>query len=284
MPHEDGYDDDWEDYDEDDCDEDEELNVPRIAVDPIEIDVLRVALPTRLITGDPIRARNRIEFIGVELEGAWGRFPEGESIIRDGSVQGFDSIRVAPGEHLQIGELPSPPLPLDEVEPWITRCHPQYVNKSCGFHIHMSFRSPRVYSRLMHPGYTKAIVDRIYRWGKNEVLPSRHPLWERLEGNNSYCTPKFYADAQSKNASKSYTHSGECRYTMVNYPYTLHGTLEVRVLPMFEKPEWTLGALREVIRTTNEFLVVTAKERAKPEKSIYVMDQQEVRDNIEEIL
>ena len=120
---------------------------------------------------------------------------------------------------------------------WLTSCYPQEVNNTCGFHLHLGFdreKRERYYQWLMHPDYQDTLVAALEAWADAEQLPPDHPLRPRLRGENHYCENQFWADAQAGVTRKNYSHGGKHRYTIVNYCYGQHGTIEIRVLPMFE--------------------------------------------------
>lgn len=240
--------------------------------------------------------KNRVFRIGVELEGGWNPVPPGSNLVHDGSVRLEDPI----GRYAR-GEIPSPPLGMEEWEPWVRAHYPQACNATCGLHTHLSFRSARQYQWLMDPAYPKAIIAAVQKWSKG--LPPKHYIWERLRGKNRYCLDQFLADQQARVAQK-----GHSRYTAVNYCYLLHRTLEVRLLPMFEDiaptvekvipPEWlvkgkacppgeaqlrevapgrkgvdlAVEAIKVILATTNEFLLASAR-RERPLTASLALDQ-----------
>lgn len=222
--------------------------------------------------------RDRIYRIGIELEGGWSVLPPGTRLAHDGSV--FRNGRPADLNGnpyaLQIGELPSPPIPIKPSglwEKWVRDFHPTHVDDTCGLHIHMSFRSPLHYQLLMVEEYTTAIINHLTQWGREQRLPDHHPLWPRLRGENTYCAPRFYADAQARARSKSFSHGSGDRYTFINYCYGLHSTLECRGLPMFPNADLSISALQNVMDTTNKFLISRAKREPKQRVNVVIPDE-----------
>lgn len=170
------------------------------------------------------KVRNRIDKIGIELEGGWLSLPKGVNLTPDGSVRVSDPQ----GRGLVRGEIPSPPLSPTEWEAWVKAHYPSHVDSSCGLHVHMSFRSALVYQRLMDFNYTKALLTQLRRWAVVAALPPQHHFYGRLKGANKYCLPFYAADVQARQTRKA-----DCRYAAVNYCHGIHQTMEVRVLPMF---------------------------------------------------
>lgn len=232
---------------------------------------------------------NRINLVGVELEGAWQQAPPGERIEADGSVKipGTYSIndavaRLRPdqleslarqgmlpsGQPFTRGEVVSKPLSIEKIERWITACYPQMVNETCGLHVHMSFLRHINYMRLMCKEFaTQYIIEAVREWAAQEGLPKNHPQWNRLDPNHGWtlehCAHLFLGDEQVKMKKKDYHSRGKAhsRYTFVNYCAGLHGaaktgtgTVEVRGLSMPPKPDQAVRAVMAVINATNRWL------------------------------
>lgn len=241
------------------------------------------------------KVRNRVAFVGVELEGGWIKLPRGvDGLVRDGSVsfpelpapaqlqravlnaitteertQARNAVSrwvaTQPAAPQHIGELPSPVLKVQDLHGWLQAHYPSHVNKSCGMHLHMSFNTLLTYQRLMTNEFEGVMLNLLAKWGHEEHLGPKHPLWDRLAGKSNYCTVgNKHIDAQARIASKSYSHSGVNRYTAVNYSYGTHGTIELRVLPMMDTVDLAYSALWRAISITNAFLL-TQVQREKPE-------------------
>ena len=205
------------------------------------------------------RSRNRVYLVGVELEGGWEKMLKGCEIHRD------TSVRFSPTPNLNyVGEIESKPLELSEMPKWVKQYYPHHINDSCGMHIHLSFRTALTYSRLMAPSYPATIVKYMHEWAKREGLPPSHSLWSRLRGESEYCQHTYWAEDQVFQAGKEYDRKRKGhRYTVINYCFTRHSTLECRLLPMMANAEQAIRALQEVIRITNAYLVATAKRDTK---------------------
>lgn len=269
------------------------------------------------------RARNRIYRVGIELEGGWTKLPEGVNLEHDGSVQipvpreiiaaqeeeqvGLRDLQrraqlamndpfgrrngapVAPvakkAPRIVTGEIPSEIMELSKVDPWMMKYYPQYVNGTCGLHIHMSFNSAKDYSRLMAPEYPKTIVDYMIKWAEEEKLPKSHPIWARLNGGNKYCQHEFYADLQAAKTQKGHNLEGEGhRYTVINYCFGLHKSLECRLLPMLDTAEQGVRAVKRVIDITNACLVALARKEEKMKASVIINEDDHVKETRREYL
>lgn len=123
--------------------------------------------------------KNRIDKIGIELEGGWNTLPRGVALVHDGSVRfssgrtnemppavaalyhainagslaGFPDTAGRDASYNQlysawqdlqpnhVGEYPSVALELGQWIAWIKTAYPSHTNASCGMHVHMSFRT-----------------------------------------------------------------------------------------------------------------------------------------------
>lgn len=198
-----------------------------------------------------------ISKLGLELEGGWDKVPEEEGVIigHDGSVmRPISSVTGKACRHY--GELASPPLPLEKVAEWLKKYYPTGVNNSCGFHVHFSLRKNLDYSRLMDRKFFILFHKRAGEWGKAQNLPSSHAFWERLAGKNTYCKKQHVPGKQVYVAGKG----GE-RYTMLNYCYSLHSTIECRLAPGWETFELALSWVEFLIETVNLYLREQPKEK-----------------------
>lgn len=237
--------------------------------------------------------RNRVHLVGVELEGGWKRLPAGTNLTHDGSVGGLNGLTLVQAQQmlilaqkgasqwtpaekveytrlvslvnsLKIGELPSPPMAPEKVPIWLAAFYPSHINNTCGMHAHLSFKKTLTYDKLMDPRYPATVVDQFVRWAKKEKLPDDHPIWPRLKDENRYCRHAFYPDLQAAMKDKSHNMNGPGnRYTVINYCHQLRGTLECRLLPMFDGAQQAVRAINHLILVTNAFLLAVRGRETK---------------------
>ena len=181
-----------------------------------------------------------IKLVGIELEGGWDEAPDAP-IHGDGSV-------TASGEY-DSGEISSPPLRREDVESFIVRNYPQNVNPSCGLHVHTSLKSVGRYQQLMSEDFFAHWKNQMRLWGERYPVHRDSQFWQRLAGRNTYCRDSFQAEEQAEATSK-----WDCRYSMLNFCWTLHGTLEARVLPMFKRPATAIAAVNRHLDIIEEYL------------------------------
>ncbi len=217
------------------------------------------------------KARNRIKAIGVELEGGWTKNPAPYIIQRDGSVKDIPYY-ASIGDRYQgpeddgiAGELPSPPLDVRKgfeakAEPWIRKYYPVAINHTCGMHVHMSFQRLLHYMYTMRSEYPATVIKEMKKWAEEQKLPQEHIIWERLAGQSDYCQFVYSGPDQILNKGKDYDKRrvGN-RYSVINYSFGRTGTVECRLLPMFDNVELALSAIKRLMDVTNAFFVVTAK-------------------------
>lgn len=263
------------------------------------------------------KSKQRVHRIGIELEGGWTKLPEGVRLTHDGSVRiqnpelttmqheaylelnrmyrngRLNPTQLMEFQHLHnlangsggmsVGELPSPPIEVEALSAWMKIHYPQKVNGTCGMHMHMSFKYPLHYQRLMVPEYQSTILEYVKRWAKKENLDAKHPIWERLGGSSRYCQHKFYADLQARRkGDKGHDQNTPGhRYTVINYAYGRFQTVECRLLPMFEDVTQSIQALEEVLNITNGFLRSQVKK--EPIETAHVsLDEDPVREQVTE--
>jgi hypothetical protein len=198
-----------------------------------------------------------IDRVGLELEGGWISEPSSGAYHHDGSV-----VLRAP----IIGEYVSQPLdPVDAVA-WVQdpKVYPPFINKTCGMHVHISVKANRDYERMMVAEFGYDFEKAMTALGKKLELPSTHEFWKRLAGQNRYCLPGFIPDGQWTLTTK-----GTERYTKLNYCYELHGTLEVRVLPMFELRKTAGLAVKGLVRFVDGW-ISRARRRNEAEEPVLV--------------
>lgn len=186
------------------------------------------------------REFKHVHLVGVELEGGWKENPPGR--YGDGSVHVS-----AP----YVGEVHSAPSFPRHIADYITEFYPNVVDKSCGFHIHVSTRTYIDYCRLMAPRFAARFYDRFESDAFMEILsaPDRAMFKPRLAGTNTYCKREFVPEHQVGIAGKSHV-----RYTHLNFCYSLHKTIECRLLPMFVRAETAVKAAAFLLDTIEDYL------------------------------
>lgn len=193
---------------------------------------------------------------GVELEGGWNRdIPPAvyaDCWRNDGSVHAY-------GERYT-GEIATRPYArLSFLNKFITEMYPDIVDVSCGMHIHFSTPTLGIYDRYLDTRFNSGLLkylrslahrteDRFraenIKWDKGIDW-----LYHRLDGNCGHArvtAPPI--DMQLIAAGKR-----DVRYHAINYCYTLRKTIEIRVLPMFQRVENALYFIERTLSYAERF-------------------------------
>lgn len=179
-----------------------------------------------------------IDKVGVELEGGWNTMPS-LRVKSDGSVNAFGSA--VTGE-----VVTNPSSDIEKIILDIETNYPEVINKSCGFHIHTSFKNLNYFSCLTLEDFYEFFFTKMNQWGKD--YPCKNPeFWDRLNGTNTFCLKDFNPELQLENSFS--------RYTQVNFcAFCHHKTVECRLLPMFKAKTTAIAALRAVLNVYEEWI------------------------------
>ena len=186
-----------------------------------------------------------IDRVGIEIEGAWDIKPvhnkergpvyDGSVSIHEGNFKG--EVRSVPiGDHAT-------------AEKFMDQNWPDYGNKTCGFHIHISVKSDHAYACLMDRRFYDYFLAQIDAWGKRWNIQNRE-FWNRMNGDNRFCLKEWGPESQSRTTAKYQAN----RYKHWNFCYLLHKTLECRVLPVFKSKKIALAAMNEVFSIVEDWL------------------------------
>lgn len=217
----------------------------------------------------------KIVKIGIEMEGGWEELPDQEyelgrahrfSFHDDRSVStdyggdecGDCSYCVdGEGDHCYnndglSGELVSEPMDAHEVnwEEWVKRFYPHDVNSTCGGHFHVSFDNKQAYEILCTEVFFNYFLTELRAWGKRANIRNQN-FWDRLDGENSMCTTNFRGHRQLYIKGDNYP---DCRYSALNFQYHKHGTMEIRILPMFLQPNVYIKAVKVSMGIIQKYL------------------------------
>jgi hypothetical protein len=201
----------------------------------------------------------RIDRIGVELEGAWNYDPDYYSHANasgERANMGEDCSVRCEGEVISGGELRSAPSTWEGIRSLMSTCYPDVVDSSCGMHVHISLKSKLDYCRLMARPFYDFFLREITYWASNNVRAGSR-FWNRLEGT-SYAQADIFEPEMG-------VYGGEAdRYAFLNFnAYGRFGTLEIRLLPMFNDSRVAIKAVRETLEIVERYLRSQPRETAK---------------------
>lgn len=190
---------------------------------------------------------------GIELEGRWNRqqiYDSGGAVIHgfvsDGSVGDFDERRSETQFDGEFNSLPSTSVKelMEQVQPrW-----PELWNHTCGMHVHVSMPNT-IYNNFLEKPFARAFHDAAMRWAQMVNQPERDRFIARLRGDNRYCKAGWNPASQIGARCKT-----ESRYYALNFCWTLHGTMEIRVFPMmrFEDATRVLTELEKFLHARSK--------------------------------
>jgi len=208
---------------------------------------------------------------GIEIEGGWEGYPPA-GIVHDGSVRNVNAHYA--------GEVNSPAVEkITALENFIEGNYPFKMNSTCGIHVHFSFLNNFYYSKLMDLRLTDILIEELERWKETtaESNSSKDNFQHRLDGDNTYCRREYRAEQQTQLTSKD-----SARYTVINYCFRMHGTIEVRVLPTFEKAETAITAVKKVKKIIEDFLKKALSE-PEPEYLVEIEPESEEAAQVERV-
>lgn len=215
-----------------------------------------------------------IDKVGLEVEGGWPgeqRVPPFDDLdlVEDRSIDGQTLARDKPMLSPHVGEAVSKPIPPEEAEAWIKKYWPNETNKTCGYHIHVSLVEPLYYMLLTKKRFAFTVIREMERLGKHIKLPNNHYLWERLSGNNPFCTLSF--DASTQMDIKAKRVGMRVRYGFLNFAKNIHGTVEFRALPTFDSVDHALLFTKKYFETVEEF--VKGELEKRQDRSLSIVDE-----------
>ena len=191
--------------------------------------------------------------IGIELEGGWYEMPSNEHEI-------------------------SYPMYIDESHPdlsgeplwhlWTKRFYPEEHNYDCGGHFHVSFDNIQAFEFLCTVEFFEHFQRELYRWGVRAHIKNKD-FWDRLRGDNSMCKTTFRGVEQLYVVNDNYP---DCRYSILNFQYNKHGTLEFRILPMFDDPKLYIKAVQVCMDITQRYLDKMANKPISIESGVTDID------------
>ena len=179
---------------------------------------------------------NPINAIGIEFEGGWDRDPRQTSLDRRRSkityglhTKGDGSVELDDGDY-HIGEATTDPVQWNEtgritMRHIIQNSYPDYTNETCGGHVHYSFKNIQCMRLLMEREFYDGWISNLKTMSSQLSSCGQDELDSRW--NNSYCQDLFYPEEAITGHGDRYAYQNWCSYGS-------HGTLEFRILPMFE--------------------------------------------------
>lgn len=220
--------------------------------------------------------------VGIELEGGWN-----DPKWRDVQITSDDSLPADPPKSWKNGamcqhwgEAVSPPL-LPEVAPkWIKEHYPDGGSARCSVHVHVSLKkgAAAMAELATLPFYDKFLTT-MKIWGEANLS---HPVdrdlfFIRLSGKNKYCRLAFRPQRQMFRVVKHPAVDDNARRSILNFPWALHGTMEIRLFPLFRQPATAISAVGASLDCIEEFLATTKWGSPTKKTRILLQDMDAVR-------
>lgn len=166
------------------------------------------------------------------------------------------------------GEISNSPASIDGVLNFIHKYYPTEVNDTCGMHLHVSFDNKLDYMRLMTKTFYSYFLKEIEAWAKAEGIPENDRFWSRFRGDVHYTGRVWAPELQLLGHDLP---NGEgSRYAILNFCWGKHGTLECRLMPMFEDKERSKRAIKAIVDIYEKYL--TTHKPREPNYKIDVVD------------
>lgn len=196
--------------------------------------------------------------VGIEIEGRW---VDSSAVSRraneewEADVTGDGSIAGSLATRAQSREIRTKPGTISHAVKQLLDLYPDEADYSCGMHVHVSFADPLYLTQLMTKEFFEYFRARWATWGEAQGFLPTSNFFRRLRGGNSYCkinTPNpnpFSVD----------------RYRQLNFSsYSVHKTLECRLLPMFRDSRHAVAAVVELMSMIYDWLTMAASEQLLP--------------------
>jgi hypothetical protein len=134
----------------------------------------------------------------------------------------------------------------------LTTLYPEVTSRAAGLHVHMSFLEKTSVTLLCSDGFFQYWKTRWEAWGTKHNVQGA--FWERLRNENQYCRPNnLGTDYKAKDIIQNVQRDG--RYKAINFQaFETHGTVEFRLLPMFQKGNLAVNAVETLVDIVETYL------------------------------
>ena len=135
---------------------------------------------------------------------------------------------------------------------YLTTNYPDEHDSSCGMHMHISFKSKRAYMTLISSHFKDELMDFYYNWLDQNKINENSRAYQRLK-NNTYCENTFRKeDVETQLYARDKDSS--VRYRVLNYCFSLHNTIELRFLNIFDKKEISLKCVKDIVKFIDSYI------------------------------
>jgi len=193
---------------------------------------------------EKIKRDGNILSLGLEAEGGWITSP-------DASIHTDTSVHV---NSYYVGEIKTPKnlrFNFYKCIEYIYNSYPVVVDSSCGFHIHIGTTDANYMLLMETKKLQKEFLNNWLVWSES---PFNKAVYEtrtdyRLQGNNSYCSKVWRPLLQIKGLGYY-----QARYSLFNFSYRKHQTLECRAFSMPTSPRAMTILVLRYLTFLNNFI------------------------------
>jgi hypothetical protein len=147
-------------------------------------------------------------------------------------------------------EFQTKPGSIGEALRQLTQLYPEVTSRAAGLHVHMSFKEKTSITLLCSDAFFSYWKTRWEEWGTK--LNVKGAFWERLKNENNYCRPNAITEFTGKALVNA---NGGDRYKQINFnAIEKFGTVEFRLLPMFQKGNLAVNAVETLVDIVETFL------------------------------
>jgi len=167
-----------------------------------------------------------------------------------------------------VGEIASHPFDkLANLINFTDRYYPEKTNKFCGLHYHIKPKNIFEYQMLNTKRFYLDFLRAIAVFGESRGIAKTSEFWKRLNGHNDhYCKRQFHPYIAKDGEDPE-------RYTVINYCFRKHGTVEFGLFPCFQSKKLSLEALRFTHDFVNTWLCLNLKKNKLKLKRTIILDE-----------
>ena len=130
--------------------------------------------------------------------------------------------------------------------------YPNEHDSSCGMHLHVSFKSKKAYMTLINSKFKDELIDFYYNWLNENKINQDSRAYQRLK-NNTYCE-NSYRKEDVEGQLYALDKDSSVRYRVLNYCFSLHNTIELRFLNIFDKKEISSKCVKAIIKFIDSYI------------------------------
>jgi hypothetical protein len=159
--------------------------------------------------------------------------------------------------YFRVGEVVSEPLNSNAaVIQFLRECWPDKSNKTSALHFHLSFKKIGYYSCLMEEKFGIEFRERLQKFAVennlNKIIQSR--IFNKCEHSQYYCRDRFIPLNQVFVKQKVWHDNSPDRYTILNFCFGLHKTMECRVFSSHTNIKAGLACWKWLFNTVEDYL------------------------------